>query len=136
MKNKIFCTLFLLITAFAVSCKKEPGIGGDASIRGKVFVKHYNTQFSNLIAEYYGPDIYVYIIYGNNISYGQRIKSSYDGGFEFKYLYEGDYKIYTYSIDSAAVVTGHVKPDSAVIRQVTIIERKQEADVGDMIIFQ
>ena len=138
MKNKIFCTLFLLITVFVVSCKKEPGIGGDASVRGKVFVKHYNTQFSYLIAEYYGPDIYVYIIYGNNISYGQRIKSSYDGRFEFKYLYEGDYKIYIYSIDSAAVVHNPsvIHPDSAAIVKVSITDRKQEEDIGTLTIFQ
>ena len=101
-----------------------------------MYVKDYNPQFSYLLSEYYGPDIYVYIIYGNNISYGSRIKTSYDGGFEFKYLYEGDYKVYVYSRDSTAEVTGHVKPDSAVVRQVTITDRKEEADIGDMVIFQ
>ena len=141
MKNKIFCALFLLITVFAVSCKKEPGIGGDASIQGKILVRHYNSIFGvppGLINEYNGADIYVYIIYGNNISYGQRIKSSYDGRFEFKYLYEGDYKIYIYSIDSAAVVHNPsvIHPDSAAIVKVSITDRKQEEDIGTLTIFQ
>ena len=136
MKNKILLIIFLLAIIFLVSCKKEPGIGGDASIRGKVYVKHYNPQFSHLLGEYYGPDIYVYIIYGNNISYGSRIKSTYEGAFEFKYLYEGDYKVYAYSKDSSAVVNGLVRPDSAVVRQVSITGRNDDADVGDIVIFQ
>ena len=136
MKNKFLLFLIVLTSVSVMSCKKEAGIGGDASILGKVYVKHYNGTFSNLIAEYYGPDVYVYIIFGNDVSYGKRIKTSYDGGFEFKYLYEGDYKIYAYSIDSTAVVNGIYKPDSAVVKQVNISERKQEEDIGTLSIFQ
>ena len=136
MKYKFLLSILLLAGISIMSCKKEPGIGGDASINGKVYVKHYNGTFSNLIAEYYAPDVYVYIIFGNDISYGKRIKTSYDGGFEFKYLYEGDYKIYAYSIDSAAVVNGIYKPDSAVVKHVNISERKQEEDIGTLTIFQ
>jgi hypothetical protein len=128
--------MILLTLVSMASCKKEPGIGGDASIRGRVYVKHYNGTFSNLIAEYYAPDVYVHIIFGTDVSYGKRIKTSYDGGFEFKYLYEGNYKIYSYSIDSAAVVNGIYKPDSAVIKEVNISERKQEEDIGTLTIFQ
>ena len=136
MKTKIFLLLFLPTIVFCLSCKKEPGIGGDASIQGRVYVKHYNTAFTQFISEYFGPDIYVYIIFGNDISYGKRIKTSYDGAFEFKYLYEGNYKVYSYSIDSAAVVNGIYKPDSAVIKQVTITGRTQDKDIGSLTIFQ
>ena len=108
--------VMLVILAFA-GCKKNPGTGGDASIRGKVYVKHYNTTFSTLLSSYFGPDIYVYIVYGDDISYGQRLKTNYEGAFEFKYLYKGDYKIYAYSIDSAYIVNHAIPgPDSAVVR--------------------
>lgn len=136
MKKTILFTVSLLAIILVSSCKKEPGIGGDASIHGKVYVKHYNTTFTTLISEYYGPDIYVYIIFGSDISYSKRIKTTYDGAFEFKFLYEGDYKIYTYSIDSLAAVTGVVKPDSAVIQNVSLSERKQDEDIGTLTIFQ
>lgn len=126
----------LIMYAFA-GCQKNPGTGGDASIKGKVFVKHYNTTFSTLISSYLGPDIYVYIIYGDDISYGQRIKTNYEGAFEFKYLYKGDYKIYTYSIDSAYLVSNAIPgPDSAVIKNVNINSRKDQIDVGEIVVFK
>ncbi len=135
MKRRI---LFLIAVAGVcfTACKKEPGIGGDASIHGKVHVKHYNTTFTQLISEYDGPDIYVYLIFGNNISYGKRIKTTYDGNFEFKYLYEGDYKVYAYSIDSLAAATGQVKPNLAIVKNVSITDRTQAVDIGKLSIFQ
>ena len=47
MKTKNLFIVFLLTAISFLSCKKGPGIGGDASISGKVFVKHYNTDFTN-----------------------------------------------------------------------------------------
>jgi len=136
MKIKNLFIVLLLTAISFLSCKKEPGIGGDASIQGKVFVKHYNTDFTNFISSYYGPDIYVYLIFGNDISYSKRIKTTYDGGFEFKFLYEGDYKVYVYSIDSLATVTGQYKPDSAVVQKISISGRTEDADAGTFTIFQ
>ena len=88
MKRNLLSVLMLIGTgAFIFSaCEKQPGSGGDASIKGSVFVTHYNSTFTEFISEYPGADIYVYIIYGDNISYGQRIKTNYQGDFEFKYL--------------------------------------------------
>ncbi len=135
--KKIHLMLPAILLTAALSCKKNPGTGGDASITGKVYVKHYNSTFSNLIASYYGPDIYVYIIYGDDISYGQRIKTNYQGAFEFKYLYKGDYTIYTYSLDSAYMVNNAIPgPDSAVVRKVNIGGRKEQADIGDLVVFK
>ena len=129
-------SLFLL-TAFTLlsfsSCQKDPGIGGDASIKGSVFVQHYNSTFTQFISEYPGADVYVYLIFGNDISYGKRIKTTYDGQFEFKYPNKGDYTVYAYSLDSTLTVPGGTIP---VIQKVTITERKQTVDVGTLNIFQ
>lgn len=89
----------------ATSCKKGAGIGGTSSIIGKVWVKNYNTlnyptETYNLKGEYWGADENVYIIYGNDISYGEKTKSGPKGEFEFKYLRPGDYKIYLESKDT------------------------------------
>ena len=123
--------LFLSLFVF-ISCKKE-GIGGDAAISGKLWVKHYNSTFTQFIKEYEGKDIYVYIIYGNHTQYDKRIKTSYDGSFEFPYLYKGNYTIYTYSLDSTlSEPSGKV----AIIKEVKISTRKQHEDLGTLTIFE
>ncbi len=119
------------------ACSKDAGIGGEASIYGKVYARHYNSTFTVLLSEYYVPDTYVYLVYGDDINYGTRIKTNYDGEFEFNYLYPGDYTIYTYSIDSAAIVNFAVDPPNmAVIQQVFIEEKKSETEIGDLLIYQ
>jgi hypothetical protein len=137
---KISCNRILLAGLFAFilsSCAKEPGIGGDATIKGRVYEKHYNSTFTVLLAENYAPDVYVYLVFGDEINYGKRIKTNYNGEFEFEYLYEGPYKVYVYSIDSAATVDGVVlPPDSAVIQEVLIQDRKEFIELPDFVIYQ
>ncbi len=142
MKNTRFAIpLRLLLTvtlllSLVVGCKKQPGVGGDASIRGRLAGKHYNATFTNLLAQDYLPDRYVYIIYGDDLSYGTRLKTNFDGYFEFKYLYKGSYTVYTYSLDSAAMAAGVILPsDSAVKTSVEIIDRKEAVDLGDINVF-
>lgn len=133
-KVNLFLSLFILILS---SCTKEPGIGGDATISGRVYEKHYNSTFTVLLSENYAPDVYVYLVFGDEINYGKRIKTNYNGEFEFEYLYEGPYKVYVYSIDSAATADGIVlPPDSAVIQEVTIQHRKEIVELPDFVIYQ
>ncbi|NUM31399.1 MAG: hypothetical protein HUU47_03625 [Bacteroidetes bacterium] len=67
--GKIFCVLIILIF---VSCKKEEGEGGLASIKGKIWTEDWNSTFTVLQAEYPSADVDVYIIYGDDISYSER----------------------------------------------------------------
>jgi hypothetical protein len=132
MKPRILIFISLaFIGLINPSCKKEEGDGGNSSIYGKVFVKDYNAEFTDLKEEYYGPDVWVYIIYGDNREYGDRILTSYDGTYEFKYLRPGNYTIYTYSKDSTLKTNAPVP----VIKQVEITDKKQEVEVPDLIIF-
>ena len=122
----------ILITVFLIaSCSKQPGEGGNASIYGKVYVKDYNATFTVLQEEYYAQDQDVYIIYGDDISYGNHVKTAYNGAFEFKYLRKGDYHIYVYSKDSANQTNALVP----VIRDVTIDKSKQSIEVPEIVIF-
>ncbi|MEI6575948.1 MAG: hypothetical protein WCO63_07205 [Bacteroidota bacterium] len=82
------------------SCKKEAGPGGSSSIKGYVHVTDYNANMLIVQGEYPGVDQDVYIVYGNDIQYGDRIRSGPDGRFEFEYLQKGDYTIYLYSDDT------------------------------------
>lgn len=119
----------LLFTA----CKKQEGKGGDASIAGSVHVKHYNSTFTEFISEYPGADTYVYLVYGDDISYGQRIKTNYEGQFEFKYLYKGNYTVYVYSLDSTLTAADGNVP---VVKQVSIAGRKDHIQLDTFRIFQ
>ena len=129
--REFFFISLALISLISTSCKKDEGDGGNSSIYGKVYVKDYNAEFTNLHEVYYGPDIWVYIIYGNNKDYGDRILTNYNGTYEFKYLRPGKYTIYTYSKDSTLMTNAPVP----VIKEVEISDKKQDVEVSDLIIF-
>lgn len=122
----------LALLLFA-ACKKQEGKGGDASIAGSVYVKHYNSTFTEFISEYPGADTYVYLVYGDDISYGQRIKTNYEGEFEFKYLYKGNYTVYVYSLDSTLTAADGNVP---VVKQVSIAGRKDHIQLDTFRVFQ
>lgn len=134
MKTKYLQLIFITACIlFVLSCKKEPGIGGDASITGSVYVQHYNSTFTQFISQYPGADVYVYLVFGDDISYSKRIKTSYNGEFEFKYLYTGDYTLYAYSLDSTLTIAGGTIP---ILRNVSITDRKQTVNIDTLNIFQ
>lgn len=130
MKFNLILPLIILISA---GCKKEPGIGGNASITGSVWVKNYNASFTTLIGEYPGKDVYVYIVYGNNKGYDKRIKTDYNGNFRFPFLYEGKYTLYTYSLDSTLQdLSGKI----SIVKEVEITENKQDFTMEPFVIFE
>jgi len=114
----VLCTLLL------ISCKKEEGVGGDASISGQVWTYAVNGSFSDTIAEYPAEDTYVYIVYGDNTGFDKRIKTDYNGNYAFNFLYPGNYTLYVYSFDPL-----EVDGQSPVIRKVTIEGRKEEFEM-------
>jgi hypothetical protein len=125
---------FLTLAGFCillVSCEKEPGSGGKSTIYGKVLVKDYNSTFTVLQETYYGPEIWVYLIYGDDRDYGDRIQTGYDGTYEFKYLRPGTYHVYAYSKDST-LQTNALVP---VIREINVPKKKQDIEVENLIIF-
>ncbi|MBP7497844.1 MAG: hypothetical protein KA792_09290 [Bacteroidales bacterium] len=131
MKSKLLFILVILVLSL-LNCTKEPGEGGKASIKGKVFAKYYNSTYTLLIGKSYAPEEDVYIVYGNNISYNDHIKTNYDGSYEFKYLRKGKYKIYVYSKDSTLTNPAKKYP---VIINTEITERKQSIVLDDLVIF-
>ena len=116
--------LGVLCTLLFMACKKEEGVGGDASINGRVWTYAVNGSFTDTIAEYPAEDTYVYIVYGDNTGFDKRIKTDYDGFFKFNYLYPGNYTIYVYSFDPL-----EIDGQSPVIRQVVINERKENIEL-------
>ena len=97
MKKIVLCLIPLTIL---FSCKKEEGEGGRASIKGNVYARDYNASFSQFLGAYYAPEEDVYIIYGDNETYDDRVRTGPDGVFEFKHLRKGNYRVYVYTKDS------------------------------------
>jgi predicted small secreted protein len=122
MRTILLCTLCGLLLS---ACKKEEGVGGDASITGQVWTYAMNGSFTDTIAEYPAEDTYVYIVYGDNTGFDKRIKTDYNGYFKFNYLYPGDYTIYVYSFDPL-----EIDGQRAVIEHVNIESREENIDMG------
>jgi hypothetical protein len=77
---------------------------GSSTIRGKVFLKLYNNAVNFLYNSYYVPDEDVFIIAGNGTaSYFDDYKTSYNGEYEFTELPQGNYRIFSYSVDTTGV---------------------------------
>ena len=125
---KSYINLFLtgLLVINLVSCAKDEGVGGKATIRGKVVVQDYNDDFSIMLSEYNAAEEDVYIIYGNDKTFGDQVETNYDGTFEFNYLLPGDYSIFIYSEDSSA----NLLYDTVVIKNITISKKDDIVDAG------
>jgi len=133
MNKKLTVFLLILFSAVTFSCSKEAGEGGNSTIYGKIIAHNYNAEFTNLKGIYPAADEDVYIIYGEDRSYSERVRSNYDGIYEFKYLRPGDYTIYAYSKDSTLTMASEMY---AVIRKVKIDDNRQTVEVEDMKIFR
>ncbi|MEI6854320.1 MAG: hypothetical protein WCL06_15840 [Bacteroidota bacterium] len=132
MKKLLLIVLPLFIVVLISSCSKDPGVGGNGSIHGKVYAKYYNKYFTVFLGEGYAADKEVYIIYGDDLDYGDKVNTNYDGSYEFKYLRKGKYKVVTYSKDSTLTVpSGTI----AVIQEGEISSNKESVELPDLKIF-
>lgn len=96
-KNKMYKPLvafMALLLLLAVSaCKKEPGRGGLATIKGKVFAYDVN-QLGDVVDSGYIADQRVFISYGDHTWADDDVRTSYTGEFAFDWLQKGDYTIW------------------------------------------
>lgn len=141
---KRISTLFvlgLLFTVLATSgCTKLEGPGGAATIQGKLYVREYDSG-GNLIKEYDGADMDVYIIYGNDPSetyHHDDIKTSYDGTFKFRFMEPGNYRIFYYQdLTYQELIANPNGPNQKVIiKDVTISSKKEVVDLGTMVVYE
>jgi hypothetical protein len=84
------------------------------------------------LGEFPAVDEYVYLVFDDDISYADRIRTSPTGEFEFQYLYPGKYSVYAYSNDSTFVSPTKI----AVTKEIEITENKQIVDVGQITILK
>ena len=112
--------LSLFFISLFVACKKGPGIGGRASIKGTVYARNYNNSFVAVDSGYIG-DVKVFIKFGDNPGVGDNVDTDNTGTFVFPYLRKGDYTVYVFS----KVLTNNTI-DTTVVQQVTIKDAKEE----------
>jgi hypothetical protein len=126
---------FLLssITIFVLfSCAKSEGVGGSSSIIGSVTVEDYN-GVGTLVSTYDAQDYDVFIIYGTDDNIPDNdVKTSYDGAFKFEYLQPGKYDVYVYS----SCISCPNGQDSVIIKSVDITDKKEEIDLGNIIVIK
>jgi hypothetical protein len=126
-----------LVALTAVGCQKDPGRGGRAMIRGKVMVEArlVLTNPNSFLYEAPAMDQEVYIKYGDNIGPDDRIRTNFDGEYEFPYMRPGNYTIWTYSRDTLSTSGNSTPRDMAVIRQITVSDKKEVVEVPTMRIY-
>ncbi len=123
--------LFACLLLSIISCTKEAGLGGQATIEGKVFVLDYNAEMTNKLGEYYGPDIEVFIIYGDDKVYSDDFDTNYDGTYVFNHLRAGKYTVFAYSKDTTADLDKAIYP---IFKTVEITEKKEHIILEDIVI--
>ena len=96
--KKYYLFLGFAVAAFSFGCKKGPGEGGQTSIIGKVWEQKFFGSIHNTdTLDHWATEQDIYIIYGSELSYGNRTKAGPEGLYEFQYLRAGDYTVYFYS---------------------------------------
>lgn len=121
MDKKVLIT-FMVISFSIFSCSKEEGEGGRASIQGHVYAKNYNASYTQLLSEFYAHEEDVYIIYGDNEFYDDKVKTDPNGLFEFKHLRKGNYTVFVYSKDTTFTIASGVESFNVI----TEIKDKEE----------
>ena len=86
----------IIIPVFFLSCEKQSGEGGRATITGQVYQNVYDNNDS-LIATEEAREVDVYIVYGEDGVYDDNMNTHYDGRYEFNFLHPGKYKLFAYS---------------------------------------
>jgi hypothetical protein len=132
MKNLLKIFLFVSILSLLLGCEKNAGEGGNATIVGNVWVKEYNSTFTELLGEYAAMQEDVFIVYGDNIGFDDKTETDYLGNYRFNYLRPGKYTIFVYSKDtSMQSISGEI----AIIKQVEVTNSNEILTVPQIIIF-
>jgi hypothetical protein len=129
-KQFLFFLSITSILLYCISCKKGPGAGGEASIRGKVSGILYDKSFTAKLDSGYVGNWTVNILYGDDVAIDANQKTSFDGSFEFQYLRKGHYTVFVYSRSYKTNL-----PDSALVLEADISEKKQVLDLPVIKIF-
>lgn len=135
MRNwNIIVLVTLVIGSCFISCEKDAGEGGTSMIKGKILGYEYCCEQWRLASDTFPMQAEdVYIIYGDNDFYGDKVETHFDGTYQFPYLQKGKYTVYTYSDD-----TNFAKqPGEKMIikKEIEINNHEQTVSLPDMVVY-
>ena len=88
------CTVALALSAF----NKGPGEGGTGTIQGIVkLVHHPDDDFALTTDTMPAAKTDVFIVYGDEVYFGDDVETGADGMYQFEYLLPGNYTVFSYS---------------------------------------
>lgn len=128
----LFIIIIGVIVLLLSACAKE-GKGGAATIEGKVKVRLIKETTLDTLTTFDAQDEDVYIIYGDNLTFDDDVKTTYNGNFKFDYLYKGDYTVYVYS-ECTFLIDSCPNETEAILETITIDKARQEIDLGEIVI--
>ena len=80
------------------ACNKDEGVGGSATLEGKVYkVIHTDDDYDLSCDTIVAAKQDVFIVYGDDNFVGDDVETGEDGSYRFRYLTAGDYTVYAYS---------------------------------------
>lgn len=99
MKKTYLASIFLILVSIAfISCNKEEGPGGTATIEGFLkLVLHPDDNYNLDVDTVAATKTDVFIVYGSDIYFGDDIETDDKGFYRFKYLEEGNYTVFSYT---------------------------------------
>lgn len=127
-KKSILIFFLSVILLLVNACKKTPGQGGNAQIKGTFWVRQYDPFFTIVTGRYPAVNQTVYLFFGDDVSPGTSVNTNSQGDFQFNYLRKGKYRVVAYSRQYRA--TSSTPASYAVEASVNLSKRKEIKDVG------
>lgn len=127
--KKILSLLAIIFVLSFISCTKEAGFGGLASIEGKVYAYDYTPNSGIIEAEGYTADMKVVISVLGSGTILDEVKTDLNGAFKFDKLRKGTYQIWTFT--ECDTCTNNEDP---VIQSTEITDRKENIILPDFVI--
>jgi len=94
---KIALCIFTALWFALAGCRPEPGLGGMATVTGVVMVEDWNSTFTNINSVYPAVREDIFLVFGDEPTFGEDVETHFDGTYRFQYLYPGKYTLYAYS---------------------------------------
>lgn len=123
----------MLFSLCLAACSKDEGEGGLASINGVIMVQNVNYHSNQLIGNLQpAQDERVFILYGSNTAIGNDTRTSFDGSFEFPFLVQGNYSIFSLSDDTTNVNGAQVEMK----KDISLNSKKAKIQADTIIIYR
>jgi hypothetical protein len=136
MKEGTALKTLVCITLLFSGCRKDPGQGGSATIRGIVYAQNIHSKDTPVGADDFDASEKIYICYGDKQDYDDSYTTSSDGSFIFKYLRKGTYRIFAYSIDPQKQSYDGKNPASTLSKVVELGSNNDVVSVKDFILYK